>query len=170
MEREWITLDVSQVDEFVATLPRHIFNAQRSATRTTTTFARKRLQSEMAVEARIPARVFRRYRIKSKTSGDGGTVWFGFDDVSAAYVGNPKQFKHFARSGKHRWEGGFVATMRSGHKSIFRRSARSRLPIDEQFVEMPQSLEVARVVAREARIRMHESFIEKVRQYSPHLR
>ncbi|WP_367154650.1 phage tail protein [Methylomonas sp. HYX-M1] len=177
-------INISLIDDGVQrtldALPNTIFNAQRSAISTTTTWAGKELRNRMRVKTGIPARVFRRFRVKTKRNRETGTVWIGLNKVKATYLGAEStdketgaksyklvQTKRGARAGKFFFEGGFVATMRSGHAGIFKRLNESRLPIVEQYVDLDLGFEVAEDVARAAQIELRNRFAAKVRELNP---
>lgn len=51
--------------------------------------------------------------------------------------------------GRKRMQGGFIATMRSGHRGVFSRRGKSRLPIHEAFgVSIPYAVSEVRQLAR----------------------
>ncbi|MCU7845297.1 MAG: phage tail protein [Candidatus Thiodiazotropha sp. (ex Monitilora ramsayi)] len=105
----------------------------------------KSVASRIAKATRLPVRTLtqgggarRGKRVHQYFSRDGmdGFVWVGYNPVKAAYVGRLTQQVRGARAGRHTYPGGFVATMRSGHQSIFQRTQKSRLPIEEKDVSM----------------------------------
>jgi len=164
-------LNISLVDEGVGrtldALPKTIFNAQRSAISTTTTWAGKELRNRMQVKTGIPARVFRRFRVKTKRNRETGTVWIGLNKVKASYVGKLSQDAGGAWAGDYYFGGGFVARMKNGHAGIFKRKGQSRLPLAEQTVNLDLGFEVAEEVAREAQIELRNRFADKVRELNP---
>jgi len=164
-----VSLDDKAVLGVIDALPKTVLRAQRSAVSTTTTWARKRLQSRVIAKTGIPSRVFRRFRIKSKRKRETGVVWFGVNPIKAGYVGKVSQDVGGAFAGDYYFEKGFVASMRSGHRSIFKRKGKSRLPIVEQVVDIQAGVDLAEEVAREAQQQLRERFIAKMRELNPHL-
>jgi len=175
-----VTLIDEGVQKVLDGLPKTIFAAQRSAISTTTTWAGKELRNRMRVRTGIPARVFRRFRVKTKRNRETGTVWIGLNRVKATYLGTESsdketgkksyklvQTKTGARAGKFFFEGGFVAAMNSGHAGIFKRKGQSRLPIVEQYVDIDLGFEVAEEVATQAQIELRNRFAAKVRELNP---
>ena len=51
--------------------------------------------------------------------------------IQAVKLGEPKQSQQGVRTGKRFWSKAFIATMPSGHRGVFRRHGRARLPIQE---------------------------------------
>lgn len=79
---------------------------------------------------------------KPKGNGTSGSVWLGHNPVKAAYLGRLSQQKLGAKAGRHFFLGGFIATMRSGHRSVFMRDTRARLPITEETLELESAQRV----------------------------
>lgn len=161
-----IQLDTSEVEEFNRAMPREIYNATRSAIRTTTTFAEKELEKRMAAATQIPLKVFKVHRVLSKASNETGRVWFGFKQLKPRYVGKLEQEASGASAGTYFFQGGFVATMPTNNKvSIFKRKGRSRLPIQEQFVKLPQADQITQEVHALAETELLTRFTAKLRGY-----
>lgn len=164
-----VTLDKAEVQRVIDALPQTIFKAQRSAISTTTTWAKKELQSRMIGKTGMPAKVFRQFRVKSRRDREKGVVWLGVKQVKAAYAGKMSQDVGGAFAGAYYFEGGFVAKMKSGHESIFKRLGKSRLPIAEQTVNIDIGLEVAEDVAIAAQAELRNRFAAKVRELTPQI-
>lgn len=164
-----IILDKAEVQSVIDSLPATIFKAQRSAISTTTTWAKKELQNRMITKTGIPARVFRRFRVKSRRDREKGVVWIGINDVKAAYVGKMSQDIAGSFAGEYFFRGGFVAKMKSGHVGIFKRLGKSRMPLSERFVKLDVGMEVAESVAVEAQIELRNRFATKVRELNPNI-
>lgn len=164
-------INVGLIDEGVQrtldALPKTIFNAQRSAIATTTTWAGKELRNRMQVKTGIPARVFRRFRVKTRRNRETGMVWIGLNAVKASYVGKLSQDTGGAWAGEYYFAGGFVGRMKNGHAGIFKRQGKSRLPIVEQAVDLKPGFEVAEEVAVQAQIELRNRFAAKVRELNP---
>jgi hypothetical protein len=157
------------VQQTLDALPQTIFRAQRSAIGTTTTWAKKTMQTRLIAKTGIAARVFRNFRVKSRRDRDTGIVWIGFNPVKASYVGKLKQDNGGAWAGQYYFKGGFVTTLRSGHTGIFKKSGRSRLPIAEQTVVLKAGFAIAEAVAHEAQIELRARFAAKLRELNPGL-
>ena len=176
-----VTVDTTEVQRIIDALPDTIFRAQRSAIGTTTTWAKKEIQSKLAVKTGISKRVFNRFRVKSKRLRESGVVWMGLNPVKAVYVGPLSQNADDlldglidkdpdgVSAGDYYFEGGFIARMRSGHVGIFKRIGQSRLGIIEQTVDLNLGFEVAEAVAGDTARELRERFMTKVRELNPHL-
>jgi hypothetical protein len=159
------TIDTAEVEEFTRALPREIFNATRSAVRTTTTFAEKELEKRMAAASKIPLKAFKVYRVHSKAGDDAGTVWFGFKPIKAKYLGAMSESGSGAEAGSYFFQGGFVARMQNGNENIFKRKGKARFPIQTQFANLPQSELVISAVADIAQEELLTRFTKKLNGY-----
>ena len=157
-----IDLDQKDLQRFLNAAPRTIFNAQRSALRTTTTFADKLLKDRMALATGLPGKVFKNFRVFKRSSDYQGIIFLGLNPVKAAYAGNLTQEPGGASAGQYYWAGGFVAKMRTGHLSIFKRKGAQRFPLVEQVVELPQAQVIAEQVADEAAAELQRRYLEKL--------
>ncbi len=157
-----IDLDQKNLQAFINTAPRTIFNAQRSAISTTTTFANKLLQARLTVATGLPGSIFKKFRMFSRSGRSHGFVFLGFNPVKAGYAGKLTQESGGASAGQYYWAGGFIATMRSGHASIFKRKGGRRLPLAEQVVSLPQAESIAEQVADEAAVELQRRYMEKL--------
>lgn len=168
-----LTLDDKALQSVIDALPRQVFNAQRSAIGTTVTFARKELQKRMIAKTGIPARVFRRVRIKATRRPESGSVWLGYNPVKATYVGKLKQDPAGAFAGDYFFEGGFVARLQSGHVGIFKRGTELtrnlKVELVEQTVDLGIGVDVAEEVYGLAQIELRRRFTERMRALNPHL-
>lgn len=157
-----VTFDNAEVERWLDAAPKRIFSAKNSAIRTTATFARRELQRRVTAATGLPSRVFKVFRIKRRDAIGRSTVWIGANPVEAAYVGKLQQEPSGASAGEFFWEGAFVATLRSGHTSIFKRKGRKRLPIVEQVVDLPMVKAIAKEVADLSQIELQRRFIAKL--------
>ncbi len=157
-----IDLDQRDLQRFLNAAPRTIFNAQRSAIRTTTTFADKLIKNRMAAASGLPGKVFKNFRVFSKASDQRGIIFLGFNPIKAAYAGKMTQETGGAMAGQYYWAGGFIAKMRTGHESIFKRKGSRRFPLVEQTVQLPQSEAIAEQVANEAAEELQRRYLDKL--------
>lgn len=126
--------------------PAEIRRAGNRAVRKTVRWGVTQIVRELASQSQIPQRVLKaggghkravRVRTRMPTgSRTAGYLWVGVNPVKAIYVGKPRKLKKAVRVGKHRFDGAFLATMKSGHRGVFKRSRKSRLPIVEQTVPL----------------------------------
>ena len=160
-----VQFDTREVDEFNRAMPREIFNAQRSAIRTTTTWAEKELEKRMADATQIPLKAFKVYRVKSRASDELGSVFFGFNPIQAKYLGKMEEVGSGAMAGSYFFQGGFIARMQNGNENIFKRKGKSRLPIESQFAKLPQSETITAAVADIAEQELLTRFTKKLNGY-----
>lgn len=174
-----LQIDKSQVAAFIDVMPRQIFQASQFAVGKAAKFAQKRLQGEMATRADIPKNVWRRYRTAKRFNRQvaSGVVWIGLNQVKAAYAGKIRQDAHGAWSGKRYFDGGFIATMKSGHTGIFKRTGvRGKrggkwwTQIEEQTVDVNLGFQVANEVADAASAELDRQFIDRVLKLNPYLK
>lgn len=159
------TIDTTEVDAFNRAMPREIFNATRSAVRTTTTFAEKELEKRMAEATQIPIKAFKVFRVRSKASDETGRVWFGLKPIQAKYLGKMSESGSGAEAGSYFFQGGFIARMQNGNENIFKRKGKARFPIQSQFANLPQSETITAAVADIAKEELLTRFSKKLNAY-----
>lgn len=157
-----VTVDSAEVQRWLEAAPKRIFRARNSAIRTTATFARRELQRRVTAATGLPSRVFKVFRINRRDAIGRSIVWLGGNPVKAAFAGKLQEEPSGASAGEFFFEGAFVATMRSGHTSIFKRKGSKRLPIVEQVVELPMVKAIAKEVADLSQIELQRRFIAKL--------
>ncbi|MCU7839778.1 MAG: phage tail protein [Candidatus Thiodiazotropha sp. (ex Troendleina suluensis)] len=127
--------------ESIAGTEKQINTASRRAISKVVEWSATQIGRQIAVQEQVPPGILksggsrRGQRIfKSKPYGEktSGSVWVGFNPIRAGYLGALSQQKVGAKAGRHFFLGGFVATMPSGHGSVFMRSGKTSLPIREQ--------------------------------------
>jgi hypothetical protein len=152
------------VSQILDALPKTIFRAQRSAVGSTTTWAKKQLQTRMAVKTHIPKKAYTAIRVKAKRNKETGVVWIGLDPIKARYAGRvrPDIGGRGAWAGEYYFAGAFAATMPGGLTSVYKRQGRARFPIVEQTVNIKVGFEVADVLAREAQQELRKRFMLKM--------
>ena len=158
-------LDASEVENFARAMPREIFNATRSAIRTTTTFAEKELEKRMADATQIPIKAFKVFRVRSKSSDVEGNVWFGFKPIQAKYLGKMEESGSGSTAGSYFFQGGFIAKMQNGNENIFKRKGKARFPIESQVARLPQSETITQAVADIAQQELLTRFNKKLNAY-----
>lgn len=185
-----IQLDTSEVDEFNRAMPREIYNATRSAIRTTSTLASKLLSEKLSEATGIKSSLFRKNttdqnakpRVQVFISKDmqSSKIWLGYRPLSPIMVGKLRQEKTGAGAGRTYFSrGGFVAKMQSGHVGIFQRIGgrrvtreaadghriNSELPIKEQFINVPAVNGIMNQVREAAQEELQTRFSNKLRGY-----
>jgi hypothetical protein len=160
-----IRLEASELERFLEAAPRKVFAARRSAIQTTLTFAERELKNRLLAATGLPSTVFRKIRVRKRVNSTGGNVWLGYNPVKAGYAGKLRQEDGGAWAGPYYFAGGIVATMRSGHSSIFKRGIGKRLgrqTLIEQTVELPQADSIAAQVEILARVELQRRYNEKL--------
>lgn len=159
-----IRLDASELERFLEAAPRKVFAARRSAIRTTVTFADREMKKRMTAATGLPSTVFSKIRVRKRVNSTEGSVWLGYNPVKAGYAGKLRQDDGGAWAGRYYFVGGIVATMRSGHSSIFKRGIgkRGRDTLIEQTVDLPQADAIAAQVAALARVELQRRYNEKL--------
>jgi hypothetical protein len=162
------TLDTTEVDEFTRALPREIFNATRSAIRTTTTFAEKELEKRMAEATQIPIKAFKVFRVLSKSSDVEGRIWFGLQPMRARFVGKIEESTDGATAGNYFFKGTgdhyFIAKLGSVN-SIWKRRGKDRFPVTEAKVNLINSERITAAVADIAEEELITRFTKKLNAY-----
>ncbi len=145
-----------QLQDAMREMPLQAMRAARRANRKAADYARGRFAKEMAARTDIKQSLFRERRalsfFASAVDSEGRSkMWFGYNPLKAAYVGDLKADPAGAWAGKYFFQGAFIATMRSGHRGIFQREGRR---IFEQSVNLPQAPAVAELVAADTNDRL----------------
>lgn len=86
--------------------------------------------------------------------------------IKAVELGSPRQNKQGTRVGKRQFDGSFIATMPSGHRGVFRRKNKSRLPIQEvQLVTTGRIASVMETLADKQAMSRFETLFEHELKY-----
>lgn len=173
------TLDMSAVNEFTDLMPKHIFNATRSAISTTTTFTKKELQNQAAKKTKIPLKAFKDYRVFSRTDMTVGRVWFGFNALRARYAGKITDAGDGAFAGDYYFSGRdryFAAELGAIHSrsgegtySIWKRRTKERWDLTEGRVNINNLDTLAAEISESAQAELQARFIGKLREYETRL-
>ena len=85
------------------------------------TTLRKEVVSDIYEAYQIPRTSAKIQKIRSrKRSRVGrGTIWIGRNSIKSAYLGKLRKSGKGAYAGAHFFKGGFIRTMKSGHKGVF---------------------------------------------------
>jgi hypothetical protein len=97
----------------------------------------------------------------SSGSIETGSIWDGYNDVMARHVGRLSQGEGGAWAGQYFFEGAFVAKMKNGMVSVFKRDGAKSLPVTQQAVKLVAAEAVASQVAAEANAELLRRFKEK---------
>jgi len=145
--------DLARVPNFLRAVPQQANRAAKRAVRKVTMSFASLATREIAAAHDVPLRALRkggqrwsRVHVKdlATTQGPASLLWIGTNPIKAAYLGPLRQTREGASVRGHLFPGGFIATMVSGHRGIFMRRGRARLPIDEQVVELEQAQGIVR--------------------------
>jgi hypothetical protein len=136
-----ITITITGADGLQRTFEGTAAQIRRAGTRANQRTADKfagDASKAMANSSGLKRSLLAKYRTFASKSRDGVSVnvWLGFNQVKASYAGRLRQEDWGAAADKFFFPGSFVARMRSGHVGIFSRRGRSRLPIDEQGINL----------------------------------
>ena len=87
--------------------------------------------------------------------------------IKVTELGSPRQNRLGTRVGKRQFDGAFIATMPTGHRGVFRRKGKSRLPIQEvQLVTTGRIAEVMEALAEKQAMSRFEHLFEHELRYA----
>lgn len=89
------------------------------------------------------------------------SVWFGIDPIRAIHL-DPRQTATGVTAAGQEFRGGFIATMTNGHRGVFVRKGRARLPIKEQSVSLPKAEQILKGMQSEVPDRVRKSFLRHI--------
>lgn len=150
------TTDLAKVPNFLGATQRQIDRASKRTVRKVATSAASQAAREIAAAHDLPVSLLRkrgqpwtRVHLKHaargiETEGPVSIVWIGVQPIKAIYAGAARQRKDGVRVRGHFFGGAFISRMPSGHRGIFLRRGRERLPIDEQKIELDQAAGIVR--------------------------
>ncbi|MEW8253769.1 MAG: phage tail protein [Candidatus Thiodiazotropha taylori] len=140
-----LSVDLSEYQGILNTIggaEKQINTASRRSVSKVVDFAATHIGRGIAAEEQVPVSTLRKggsarrgqriFKSKPRRDKTSGSVWVGYNPIRAAYLGALTQQKAGAKSGKHFFDRSFVATMPSGHRSVFIRRGKTSLPIREQ--------------------------------------
>lgn len=165
-----IVISADGLGEVVArfgALPRKIESAKRRAINKVAKGVKSAAGKEIAGVVGVAQKVIKA-RIASRAAAGGreGLVWFGLNPLSVTQsrFGNLRQAKTGARAGKLAFDGAFVASMPSGHRAVFRRYGKARLPIRTETLPLatPATQAIINAQAAKARERLAEVFAQEL--------
>ncbi len=94
------------------------------------------LRNTVALRNRLKGIRMRKARSNGKANfSDSAGIWYGLNDMPVGvFKGSPKKTKDGASFRDNDFKGGFIGKSKfSGRKSIFKRSEKNRLPVEEQL-------------------------------------
>lgn len=166
-----LSVELSEHQGILSTIggtEKQINTASRRSVSKVVDFAATHIGRGIAVKDQVPVSTLRKggsagrgQRIfKTKPRGDktSGSVWVGYNPIRAAYLGVLAQQQTGAKAGKHFFDRSFVATMPSGHRSVFIRMGKTSLPIREQSHPITSAQQVVDSVQERATQRLIDIF------------
>lgn len=141
MGRFEISTTSAQLDKIVSSikaLPDQVNRASMFAINRTAEWLKSSVAKEISAQKRIKLKVIRdRLKItKANKNQLSARINANMWALKGKDLGNMSQTPLGAKAGKYMFKGAFVATMKSGHKGVFRRKTTQRLPIKEMYVPM----------------------------------
>lgn len=128
-----------QIDKIVSSikaLPDQVNRASLFAINRTAEWLKSSAAREISAEKRVKLKVILdRIKIlkankKQLSANINANMWA----LKGKDLGNMTQSSFGATAGSHLFKRAFVANMKSGHRGVFRRKGKERLPIKEQYV------------------------------------
>ncbi|MDE5064336.1 phage tail protein [Wolbachia endosymbiont of Drosophila tristis] len=128
-----VTDNINKVIENVNAERKKVEKAAVRALNKTALWLKTQAAQEISEEKKIKLTVMRkRLRIfKAKTSRLDVLMRANLYDIRVSAIGKMRQTRKGAKVGKHKFIGGFMATMPRGNSGVFRREGRTALPIQE---------------------------------------
>jgi len=148
---QFSTADLAQVPNYLRATQMQIDRAGKRAVRKVANSTASQLARAISAAHDLPLRLLRKRgkpwnRVSVKHldhaadhPGPTSVVWVGFNPIRASYLGAPRQTREGVKVRGHIFRGAFISTMPSGHRGVFMRRGRDRLPIDEQSVQLSEA-------------------------------
>ena len=156
--------DASKVKRLSENSPVQIARVTRNLTNFIATDLRQSLGGSIPKKSGSNIAGFRRVRTRKtlstvKRRRPFATLWLGGNTIAAKYGGRLYQTEKGAGAGKHFFKGSFIATMKTGYRSIFHRVnkqgklAQDRFPVIELSAEAESTI-MAKRTSWEKRLRV----------------
>lgn len=158
------TKDLEETQTQLNATNAELARASRRAINKTLSWVRTHGRRAIARESGVPMKALRQ-RIFVTPATDHtqhGSVWFGIAPIKAIYIGTAYQTRSGVTVGRHSFPGAFLARMPSGHRGVFKRVGRARLPIKEATVSLEASRAAMEGIAAEAPARMNTIFAHEI--------
>ncbi len=161
----------SQIDKIIASinaLPDQVNRASMFAINRTAEWLKSTAAMEISAEKRVKLKVIRdrvkiiRANRKQLSASIDANMWA----LKGKDLGNMSQSSLGATAGSYTFKGAFVATMKSGHKGVYRRKGKERLPIKEQYVMLDNyaSQLIATLIDQESQIVFEKHFQHQIKR------
>lgn len=105
------------------------------------TRAMRGLSEELQIQQKVMRRRLKTFRLRHSSSGSEITVWFGLNQIALIYLG-ARETKTGVTAGAHVRKGAFIAKGRGGNMQVFKRTSKSRLPIEKQTLPIEDKANV----------------------------
>jgi hypothetical protein len=136
-----ITINAAALQADLDARPEQIKQAIKRTTLKGLQYAQKEAVKDLALAHGIAQKVLKaRRRIAVRT--DQNKIWIGILPIAAIHLGKSRQTRQGVSVGSRRYPGAFLTTMASGHKGVFERVGRKRLPIREIAEPLDQAVAV----------------------------
>ena len=180
-------VDIKGIDQALAAIGGLSAASRRAATRAQNKVAKQLgVQGARAIARanQLPVKVIRdRLRVKSARPGkvsdgqtdQGARVWIGTWPIPASKAGRVRMTRAGAAAGKHIYPDYFVATMSSGHRSVFQRVGKGQrwtpgrprtsspnLPIAEATITLVELEQTRAELGREGEDRYRKLLIQEL--------
>lgn len=135
--------DVSDLEAQLLISETQINKAVKRALKKTAKWIETHSKREMGKELKIPQKLLTlRYRRSffTKEGRHSAHLWFGFAAIRPLDISNNHRYRNGELTiGSHQFEDGFIATMKNGHRDVYRRSGGGKRTkrADGQWTELP---------------------------------
>jgi hypothetical protein len=134
-----LQIDGRQLDQLVLNLAATEDQARKALRSTLSKMAAwvraqsvKGLSKELAIMQRVVRRRLKAAKFRESKDGGMAKVWYGLNPVDLIWLNAKQNSKGVTAQGGRTVAGGFIATMKNGHRGVFKRRDKARLRIDEQ--------------------------------------
>ena len=93
------------------------------------------LSEKLAVSQKVLRRRLKTFRLGRGPDGQSITIWYGLDPIGLIYLG-ARETAAGVTAGKHKRDGAFIASGRGNNRHVFKRTGKSRLPIEKQNLDV----------------------------------
>lgn len=137
-----LTDNIKKIIQSVDASQAKITRATVRALNKTALWAKAEATRNLSKDTQIKQQLIRKrlWIIKATRNSMRALIRVGLYGMNSSKLGNIKQMSKGAMAGKHMFEGAFIATMKTGHRGIFRRKGRTALPIYEVTVPIGENV------------------------------
>lgn len=132
--------EIEAAARHMAETPALVQAALRSTVSKMTRWARTRsvreLSSKLAIQQKVLRPRVKARKLRRTASGSETGIWYGLNPVALIRLDARKSGRGVSARGGRRVEGAFIAQGKGGHRQVFKRAGRARLPIKTQTAEI----------------------------------